>query len=59
MATNDELRKQQRELLFDLLMLEKANRGIEVKLLPDQIVRAKASMQAEDISHIETLINSR
>ena len=47
----------QKERLFDLLLLEKLNNGIEVKGLSQQIRKAKSGMSKEEIVYVEKLVN--
>ena len=56
MPSSLELRSIQKEKLFDLLQLQKLNKSINIVGLEEQILRAKAPMEAEDISHIEKQI---
>ena len=42
--------------LFELLMLEKENKGIEIKRLKEAISGAKASMKKENIAWVEKMI---
>jgi len=51
-----EMRVIQKERLFDLLILEKANTGITIKGLALQISKAKAVMEQEDIAFVEKLV---
>jgi len=56
MATNQELRREQAERLFDLLKIKYDNPGIEIKSLDMFIVRAKAAMDKEDVAWVEKTI---
>ena len=51
-----ELKVNQKEKLYDLLLLEKLNKGQEVIGLKEQISRAKDPMKIEDISYVEKQI---
>jgi len=56
--TNAELQAFQRDKLFDLLMLDKLNPGLEVTGLKEQIIKAKAVMPEEDVAYVEKAVNS-
>ena len=56
MATNQELRREQTERLFDLLKLKNDNPGLDIKGLDVLILRAKAPMDKEDVAWVEQAI---
>lgn len=58
MATDNELRTNQKDLLFKLLRLEKRNAGSTVIGLRDDIIEAKAKMIQEDVAYVEKMIDS-
>ena len=47
----------QKERLFDLLLLEKLNEG-KVKGLSRQILKAKASMNKEDVAYVISMVDA-
>jgi len=53
MSTNQELRREQTERLFDLLKLKYDNMDLKIKGLDVLIVRAKAPMDKEDVAWVE------
>ena len=53
MPSNQELRREQTERLFDLLKLKNDNKDIEIRGLDVLIIRAKASMLQEDVAWVE------
>ena len=58
MGSLSENRREQCDRLFDLLQLERINPQ-KILGLSALIARAKASMSAEDISHVEALVASQ
>ena len=56
MATELEIRKEQRSWLFDLLEIEKASKE-ENDALKRSLARRKASMLEEDIALVEKMIS--
>jgi hypothetical protein len=50
--TDREVTKAQADKLFDLVMLKKAPPEKREEVLENQILRVKASMAAEEISHV-------
>ena len=56
MASSTEIQINQREKLFDFLELEKMNEGITIVGLKQKIIKLKATMAQEDISHVEKMI---
>jgi len=56
MASNREIDQFQSDRLFDLLKLQKQNKGNEVKGLDEQILKAQASMTKESIAWVEQMI---
>jgi len=56
MANQLEIEQVQKERLFDLLMLQKDNPGLEINGLKRLLTRAKAPMTAENISLVEKLV---
>jgi len=57
MATPKEIDKEQADRLYELLLIKKANQGLEIARLEEAIGRAKASMTKEAVAWIEQLIN--
>ena len=57
MPSTQEIDTIQKERLYDLLMLEKLNKGNKVFGLARQITRAKAPMKKEDIAYVVKLID--
>ena len=53
MATNKEIDKDSADRLFDLLIIEKLNKGFKVKGLDRSIRRVKAAMTKESIAWVE------
>jgi len=53
MATNKEIDKDMADRLFELLIIEKMNKGYKVKGLDRSIRRAKAAMTKESIAWVE------
>ena len=58
MTTNKEIDKDMADRLFDLLIIEKLNKGYRVKGLDRSIRRAKASMTKESIAWVEEQITA-
>jgi len=56
MASLPEIQITQKERLFDLLMISKANKDLKVKGLSRSISRAKSGMSKEDIAYVEKLV---
>ncbi|MCL1822958.1 MAG: hypothetical protein FWG44_02025 [Oscillospiraceae bacterium] len=58
MASSIEIRTMQKTALFDLLKLKKDNEkeGINLKYLNELIIRAKATMEAEDVAYVEKMV---
>ena len=56
LATELEIRKEQRSRLFDLLEIEKANKE-ENDVLKRSLARHKASMLEEDVALVEKMIS--
>ena len=56
MATNNELKVEQRRRLFALLEVKDANKGFENKILDRLIVSTRAEMEEEDVAYVEKLI---
>ena len=54
--TNQEIEREQMDRLFELLMIERENKGIEVKRLKEYIIKTKASMRKENIAWVEQKI---
>ena len=59
MATPKEIDKDLVDRLYELLMIQKANKGITVLRLEDAINRAKAPMTKEQIAWVEHLVNTQ
>ena len=58
MANLQELEQIYKDRLFDLLKLQKDNKGSKVNGLDVLIAKAKAPMTAESIAWVEKLVNS-
>ena len=56
MATNREILVEQRRRLFALLRIRKANPGMEIKELNNQINAVIAEMEQEDVAWVEKKI---
>ena len=56
MASEREIRKEQKRSLYQLKMLERNNSGIEVKGLHQLINQQEAEMDAEDVAWVEKKI---
>jgi len=55
MPTNTEFRKQQKELLFDLLMLRRSSKEDNPRL-NEWIAKQEAGMEEEDVAWVEKKI---
>ena len=53
MATPKEIDREQADRLFELLMIEKNNNGVQNEMLTMAINRAKAGMSKETIAWVE------
>jgi len=59
MDTPKEIDRDLVDRLYELLMIEKANKGTTVLRLEDAISRAKAPMTKEQIAWVEHLVNAQ
>ena len=56
MASNTEIRADQKDRLFDLLKMKKDNPGIVIVGLEENILKAMAVMEKEDVAWVEKMI---
>ena len=56
MPTNSEMRSMQTTQLFELLLLKKENKGLEIKRLEELIAKTEAGMTKEDVAWVEQKI---
>ena len=57
MANMIEIRERQKNHLLSLLSIKAQNKGLDVKGLQEEIVRAVGPMEHEDIAWVEKLAN--
>ena len=56
--TDREIKKLQADKLFEFSMLMKAPAEKREKLIKNYILQAKASMTAEEVSHVEKMVEA-
>jgi len=59
MATNLEIEKEQMEKLYDLLMIQKADKDAKEERLNDTIARTMSGMKKENIAWVEQMVKQR
>jgi hypothetical protein len=59
MANAIEIRERHKSHLYSLLKIKKANRGIAVKELDEELNAAVAVMEQEDVAYVEKLIGEK
>ena len=56
MATNNELKIEQKRRLFQLLEVKRANKNFKNTTLDRLIIAVKAEMEQEDVAYVEKLV---
>ena len=59
MANMIEIRERQKFHLYSLLKIKKANEGLEIKELSDEIRLAVTMMEPEDVAYVEKLVGAK
>jgi len=54
--TDREIKKVQADKLFEYCMLEKAPADVREKMIKNHILQVKASMTAEEVSHVIKMV---